>query len=109
MIFGLAKNTTGTDIQWQIHFTLFERTKRTDLFGDPIVKLDVDVHTSLAANAEALAHSKPTPGFKRQVVRGFRWPSDSSAATYSNPFWKGTTGTFAPTPFYGVYRPNNST
>ena len=30
VIFGLAKNTTGTDIQWQIHFTLFERAKRTD-------------------------------------------------------------------------------
>src|SRR5258707_12201374 len=61
VIFGLEKNTTGTDIEWQIHFTLFERTKRTDPFGDAIVKLDVDVHTSLAANAEVLAHSKPTP------------------------------------------------
>ena len=68
MIFGLAKNTTGTDIQWQIHFTLFERAKRTDPFGDPIVKLDVDVHTSLAASAEALAHSKPTPEQAAEIV-----------------------------------------
>jgi hypothetical protein len=68
VIFGLAKNTTGTDIQWQIHFTLFERSKRTDLFGDPIVKLDVDVHTSLSSNAEALAHSKPTPEQAAEIV-----------------------------------------
>jgi len=68
VVFGLEKDTKGDDIEWQIHFTLFERAKRTDDFGDPIVKLDVDVHTSLFVNAEALAHSKPTPEQAAEIV-----------------------------------------
>jgi hypothetical protein len=58
--FGLEKNTKGTDIEWQIHFTLLERSRKTDSF-DTIVSLDVQVDTSLAPQAEAMAHNKPTP------------------------------------------------
>src|ERR1051325_6249990 len=68
VIFGLEKDTKGTDVEWQIHFSLFERAKRTDDFGNPIVKVDVDVKTSLAAAAEALAHSKPSPEQAGEIV-----------------------------------------
>jgi len=68
VIFGLEKDTKGTDVEWQIHFSLFERAARTDDFGDPIVKVDVDVHSSLAPNAEALAQSKPTPEQAAEIV-----------------------------------------
>jgi hypothetical protein len=68
VVFGLEKDTKGTDIEWQIHFSLFERAKRTDDFGDPIVKVDVDVKTSLAAAAETLAHTKPTPEQAGEIV-----------------------------------------
>src|SRR6266496_104474 len=68
VIFGLEKDTKGTDVEWQIHFSLFERAKRTDDFGDAIVKVDVDVHSSLADNAEALAQSKPTPEQAGEIV-----------------------------------------
>lgn len=63
-----CEDTQGTNIEWQIHFTLFERAKRTDPFGDPIVKLDVDVRTSLAASAEAMAQSHPTPEQAAEIV-----------------------------------------
>src|SRR5437870_3777036 len=68
VIFGLEKDTKGTDIEWQIHFSLFERAKRTDAFGDAIVKVDVDVHTSLNAAAEQLAQSKPTPEQAGEII-----------------------------------------
>jgi hypothetical protein len=68
VVFGLEKDTKGSDVQWQIHFTLFERAKRTDPFGDPVVKLDVNVDTTLAVNAEAMAHSKPTPEQAAEII-----------------------------------------
>jgi hypothetical protein len=68
VVFGLEKDTKGTDIEWQIHFSLFERAKRTDAFGDPIVKVDVDVHTSLNGAAEQLAQSKPTPEQAGEII-----------------------------------------
>jgi hypothetical protein len=68
VIFGLEKDTKGTEVEWQIHFSLFERAKRTDDFGDPIVKVDVDVKTSLSAGAEALAQSKPSPEQAGEII-----------------------------------------
>jgi len=68
VIFGLEKDTKGNQVEWQIHFSLFERAKRTDDFGPAIVKVDVDVKTELHPNAEALAHSKPTPEQAGEVV-----------------------------------------
>jgi hypothetical protein len=68
VVFGLEKKPSGTDIEWQIHFKLFERDSRTAEFGDPIVKLDVTVDTALAPAAETLAHSKPTPEQSAEIV-----------------------------------------
>lgn len=65
--FGLEKDTTGTNIEWQIHFKLLERAKRTDSF-DLIVQLDVDVKTSLIPQAEAMAHSKPSADQAAHIV-----------------------------------------
>jgi len=53
VIFGLEKDaTSGTVVQWTINFQLFERAKKTDPFGDPIVSLDVEVDKALNAKAE---------------------------------------------------------
>lgn len=65
--FGLEKDTKGTDIEWQIHFKLLERARKTDPF-DTIVQLDVDVDTSLVPQAEAMAHSKPTADQAAHIV-----------------------------------------
>jgi len=65
--FGLEKDTKGTDIEWQIHFKLLERAKKTDNF-DTIVQLDVDVKTSLIPQAEAMAHTKPTADQAAHIV-----------------------------------------
>ena len=56
VIFGLEKDaTSGTTVQWTINFQLFERAKKSDPFGDPIVSLDVEVDKALNAKAEKAA------------------------------------------------------
>jgi len=53
VIFGLEKDaTSGTTVQWTINFQLFERAKKSDPFGDPLVSLDVEVDKALNAKAE---------------------------------------------------------
>ena len=53
VIFGLEKDaTSGTVVQWTLNFQLFERAKKSDPFGDPIVSLDVEVDKALNAKAE---------------------------------------------------------
>jgi hypothetical protein len=56
VIFGLEKDTQGTEIKWIINFQLFERQSKTDDFGDAIVDVDVEVDTDLHDKAEATAH-----------------------------------------------------
>ena len=56
VIFGLEKDaTSGTVVVWTINFQLFERAKKSDPFGDPIVSLDVEVDKALNAKAEKAA------------------------------------------------------
>jgi len=44
VVFGLDKETADSgDVTWTIDFKLFEREKKTDEFGDPLVKLDAVV------------------------------------------------------------------
>ena len=52
VIFGLEKDTQGDVVSWAINFQLFERAKKSDPFGDPIVSLDVDVDKALNTKAE---------------------------------------------------------
>jgi hypothetical protein len=56
VIFGLEKDTQGTEIKWIINFQLFERQNKTGDFGDAIVDVDVEVDTDLHDKAEATAH-----------------------------------------------------
>jgi hypothetical protein len=56
VIFGLEKDTQGTEIKWIINFQLFERQNKTNDFGDAIVDVDVEVDTDLHDKAEATAH-----------------------------------------------------
>lgn len=58
VIFGLEKDTQGTEIKWTINFQLFERQNKTDDFGDAIVDVDVEVDTDLHDKAETTAHSR---------------------------------------------------
>lgn len=51
VIFGLDKEVDAEEIHWTITFQLLSREKKTDEFGDPLVKLTVDVkenHNDLA-------------------------------------------------------------
>jgi hypothetical protein len=44
VVFGLDKETADNgDVTWTIDFKLFEREKKTDDFGDPLIKLDAVV------------------------------------------------------------------
>lgn len=52
VLFGLEKDTQGDIVSWAINFQLFERAKKTDPYGDPIVSLDVDVDKQLNSKAE---------------------------------------------------------
>ncbi|HET6974717.1 MAG TPA: hypothetical protein VFI24_00225 [Pyrinomonadaceae bacterium] len=62
VIFGLEKDaTSGNVVVWTINFQLFERTKKTDPFGDAIVTLDVEVDKALNSKAEKAAQGL-TPG-----------------------------------------------
>jgi len=56
VIFGREKDaTSGKIVVWTINFQLFERAKKSDPFGDPIVSLDVEVDKALNAKAEKAA------------------------------------------------------
>lgn len=56
VIFGLEKDaTSGTVVSWQIDFQLFERSKKTDPWGDAIVTLNVEVDKALFPKAERAA------------------------------------------------------
>lgn len=53
VIFGLEKDaTTANIVKWSIDFQLFERSKKTDPWGDAIVTLNVDVDKKLFSKAE---------------------------------------------------------
>jgi len=56
VIFDLEKDTEddGT-VEWKITFQLFERDKKSDPFGDPIVDLLVEVDTKLNNKAQTMA------------------------------------------------------
>jgi hypothetical protein len=56
VLFGLEKDATqGNVVSWTINFQLFERAKKSDAFGDPIVSLDVAVDKALNSKAEKAA------------------------------------------------------
>ena len=61
VIFGLEKDTKGDVVSWSINFQLFERAKKSDPFGDPIVSLDVDVDKALNAKAEKASKGLTAP------------------------------------------------
>lgn len=53
VIFGLEKDATaGNIVKWSIDFQLFERSKKSDPWGDAIVTLNVDVDKKLFPKAE---------------------------------------------------------
>ena len=53
VIFGLEKDATaGNIVKWTIDFQLFERSKKTDPWGDAIVTLNVEVDKKLFPKAE---------------------------------------------------------
>lgn len=62
VIFGLEKDATaGNIVKWSIDFQLFERSKKTDPWGDAIVTLNVDVDKKLFPKAEAASHGLTAP------------------------------------------------
>ena len=62
VIFGLEKDATaGNIVKWSIDFQLFERSKKTDPWGDAIVTLNVDVDKKLFPKAEAATQGLTAP------------------------------------------------
>jgi hypothetical protein len=59
--FELKKDTQADDVKWTITFQLFERAKKTDPFGDPMVDLEVVVDSKLNSKAENMADKGMTP------------------------------------------------
>ena len=56
VIFGLSKDaSSGTTVIWTIDFQLFERSKKSDPYGDAIVTLNVEVDKALNSKAEKAA------------------------------------------------------
>jgi len=55
VIFGLDKEVDAESVHWTINFQLLEREKKSDEFGDPLVKLTVDVKKSNNELAEETA------------------------------------------------------
>ena len=60
VVFELEKTTTNGVVKWTIHFQLFERAKKTDPWGDPVVDLFIEVDTTLNAKAQAMADNNLT-------------------------------------------------
>jgi hypothetical protein len=59
--FELKKETSDDgSVTWTITFQLFERAKKTDDFGDPLVDLEVDIQSSLNSKAETMANNGMT-------------------------------------------------
>ena len=62
VIFGLEKDATaGNIVKWSIDFQLFERSKKSDPWGDAIVTLNVDVDKKLFPKAEAASQGLSAP------------------------------------------------
>ena len=55
VVFGLDKSTGAGGVQWVIEFQFLQRDKKTDEFGDPLVKLKVDVKKANNPAAEETA------------------------------------------------------
>jgi hypothetical protein len=55
VIFGLDKEMDDENVHWTINFQLLEREKKSEAFGDPLVKLTVDVKKSHNELAEETA------------------------------------------------------
>lgn len=55
VIFGLDKSTDSDGVLWVIEFQFLQRERKSDEFGDPIVKLKVDAKKAHNAAAEETA------------------------------------------------------
>lgn len=55
IIFGLDKSTEEDEERWVIEFQLLQRERKTDDFGDPLVKLSIDVTRANNTLAEETA------------------------------------------------------
>lgn len=61
VVFDLEKDADGDLVTWKVAFQLFERAKKTDQFGDPLVDLLVEVDSRLNKQAEKMATDGMTP------------------------------------------------
>jgi len=62
VLFDLEKDSLNAgEIDWKIQFQVFERVKKSEAFGDPLVDLELDVDTKLNKQAETIANDGMTP------------------------------------------------
>jgi hypothetical protein len=77
VIFGLEKDATAANlVKWSIEFQLFERSKKTDPWGDAIVTLNVDIDKKLFPKAELAAQGLTPP----QTAHAIGPAADDAAA-----------------------------
>ena len=55
VIFGLDKSSDTEGVHWVIEFQFLQRDRKTQEFGDPLVKLNIDVKKAHNAAAEETA------------------------------------------------------
>jgi hypothetical protein len=55
IIFGLDKSTNAETVDWTIEFQFMQRDTKTGEFGDPLVKLNIEVKKANQALAEETA------------------------------------------------------
>jgi hypothetical protein len=60
VVFELEKTTEGGVVTWTISFQLFQRAKKTDPWGDPVVDLFIELDAKLNSKAQAMADNNMT-------------------------------------------------
>jgi len=78
--FSLDKNSDGAKMTWTIIFMLYERKAGSDLFGNPIISLNVVIDASLSAKAQIVTQY----GLTASQAAHATGPAANSAEAFAN-------------------------
>lgn len=81
VVFGLDKTTADDgEVTWSLDFSLFEREKKTDEFGDPLVKLEAVIVKK--ANFDKAEATALTGRFKAEQTEHALGPAANDAKRF---------------------------